>query len=71
MEHINHVGICVRFIILIFLSVRVGGTTYAVLQCIHPRLFSPHGQLYMVFSRACSFDNIAFAVTERHKQRID
>ena len=47
------------------------GQTFNLLKYIYHRLFFPHGQLYVVFSRLFSFDNVTVSLTEGHRQRIE
>jgi hypothetical protein len=47
------------------------GQKFNLLKYIYHRLFFPHGQLYVVFSRLFSFDNVTVSLTEGHCQRIE
>jgi hypothetical protein len=38
---------------------------------IYHRLFFPHGQLHVAFSRLFSFDSVTVWLTEGHRQRIE
>jgi hypothetical protein len=52
-------------------STRLKSRRLDVLEYIHYRLFFTHAQLYVAFSLSISFGNVAVAIIEGHRQRIE